>query len=61
MYHGGKGSDCRILRCSDARDSVSWKSRWRVCSRALMSSGVGVAMLELERDRNYRPTLGRPK
>lgn len=39
IYHGGRAPDLSRFS-SEAREWVSWERRWRVCSKALMFSGV---------------------
>lgn len=44
-YHGGRGSDWRMLCWREAREVVSWARRWRVCSRVFRSVGVRVVIV----------------
>lgn len=41
-YHEGSGSLVCRLATREPRECVSWTSRWRDCSRALIWSGEGV-------------------
>lgn len=44
FYHEGSGSLVCRLATREPRECVSWTSRWRDCSRALIWSGVGVVI-----------------
>lgn len=44
-YQGGRGSLWFRLPMSEPSERVNWMRRWRDCSRTLIWSGVGVAIL----------------
>lgn len=46
-YHGGRGSLWLRLAISEPSERVNCTRRWRDCSRTLIWSGVGVAILDM--------------